>query len=95
MVLDVDISFDGHVAKIIDNLLEDKQLQILEWIKECKVGIVRPEPCKNQRHLIAFIYKSNDNRIRGILTKEKNAYFVELFLDKHKYYDTKRKYLGL
>ena len=93
LVLDVDISFDGHVAKIIDNLLEDKQLQILEWIKECKVGIVRPEPCKNQRHLIAFIYKSNDNRIRGILTKEKNAYFVELFLDKHKYYDTKRKYL--
>jgi len=50
---------------------------------------------KKFKQLISFIYKSNDNRIRGILTKEKNEYFIELFLDKHKYYDRKRKYLGL
>ena len=37
----------------------------------------------------------NDNKIRGILTKEKNAFFIELFLDKHKYYDGKRKYFGI
>ncbi len=94
-ILNADISFDGHVAKVIENLPEDRQLQILGWVKECTAGTIRPEPCKNYRHLIAFIYKSNDNKIRGILTKEKNAYFIELFLDKHKYYDTKRKYLGL
>ena len=44
---------------------------------------------------MAFIFKSNDNHIRGILIKEKNSYFIELFLDKHQYYDQKRGYLGL
>ncbi|HLC91238.1 MAG TPA: hypothetical protein VJI15_05735 [Candidatus Nanoarchaeia archaeon] len=94
-ILEADIKFDGHVTTIISSLTEDKLKNILEWIKECKAGIIRPEPCKNYRDFISFIYKSNDNRIRGILTKQKNAYFVELFLDKHKYYDRKRKYLGI
>lgn len=94
-ILQVDLSFDGHVEKIINNLTEERQQHLLNWVNECQAGTVRPEPCKNDRHLIAFIYKSNDNRIRGILTKEKNAYFIELFLDKHKYYDQKRRYLGL
>lgn len=89
------INFDGHVNKVINNCTEERQNDILEWIKDCKEGTEIPAPCKKHRHLMAFIYKSNDNRIRGILTKEKNAYFIELFLDKHKYYDRKRKYLGL
>lgn len=89
------IQFDGHVTTIVKNIPEEKQQQLLRWIQECKAGTTIPEPCKKFRQLIAFIYKSNDNMIRGILTKEKNAYFIELFLDKHKYYDRKRRYLGL
>ena len=94
-ILEIEIKFDGHVNLIINNISEDKQKLILRWITDCEAGITKPEPCKRHRNLISFIYKSNDNRIRGILTKEKNSYFIELFLDKHKYYDRKRRYLGL
>ena len=94
-IIGTKIKFDGHLEKIIDNLPQERQTRILDWIKQCQQGIIRPEPCKNIPNSIAFIYKSNDNQIRGILTKEKNSYFIELFLDKHKYYDRKRRYLGL
>lgn len=94
-ILEAEIKFDGHLNQIINNIAEERESSILNWIKECKKGITRPEPCKNYKNLISFIYKSNDNRIREILTKEKNSYFIELFLDKHKYYDRKRKFLGL
>ena len=89
------IRFDGHFTKVVKNLPEERQQRILQWARDCAAGIIVPEPCKNYRHLIAFIFKSNDNRLRGILTKEKGSYFLELFLDNHKYYDEKRKYLGL
>lgn len=94
-ILGTEINFDGHVNLVIKNVDEARKISLLEWIKSCKEGTIRPEPCKKFRQLMAFIYKSNDNRIRGILTKEKNSYFIELFLDKHKYYDQKRVYLGL
>ena len=94
-ILELEIKFDGHCNQIINNVSDERRISILKWIKECHAGITRPEPCKNFRHLLSFIYKSNDNKIRGILTKEKNSYFIELFLDKHKYYDLKRRYLGL
>ena len=94
-ILETEIKFDGHCHQIINHVSEERRISILNWIKECKFGNTRPEPCKNFKHLMSFIYKSNDNKIRGILTKEKNAYFIELFLDKHKYYDRKRRYLGL
>ena len=94
-ILEADIKFDGHVEIVVDSISEQRQRLILDWLNDCKNGISRPEPCKKFRNLISFIYKSNDNKIRGILTKEKNSYFIELFLDKHKYYDRKRKYLGL
>lgn len=94
-ILGAEINFGGHVNQIINNIPEERQKSILRWVNDCQEGIIKPEPCRNFRNLISFIYKSNDNRIRGILTKEKNAYFIELFLDKHKYYDRKRRYLGL
>jgi len=89
------VKFDGHVNKVVNSIDEDRQKRILEWVDRCKNGIEVPEPCTNFKNLISFIFKSNDNKIRGILTKEKNSYFVELFLDKHKYYDRKRKFLGI
>lgn len=94
-ILGSGIKFDGHVNIVINNIAEERQNLILEWIQNCKEGVNRPEPCKKFKNLISFIYKSNDNKIRGILTKEKNSYFIELFLDKHKYYDNKRMYLGI
>jgi len=94
-ILESEINFEGHVDLVVETISDNKQRIILQWIEDCKTGRNRPQPCKNQKKLIAFIYKSNDNKIRGILTKEKNAYFIELFLDKHKYYDRQRKYLGL
>lgn len=94
-ILGSSLKFDGHVNQIISQIDEQKQQSLLLWAKECKEGIHRPEPCKKYRHLLAFIYKSNDNQVRGILVKEKGGYFIELFLDKHKYYDRQRRYLGL
>lgn len=94
-ILEVKLKFDGHVNSIINHVSEEKQNLILEWVKSCNGGEAIPEPCKNFRNMMAFIYKSSDNKIRGVLTKEKSSYFLELFLDKHKYYDRKRKKLGL
>lgn len=94
-IVDSDIRFDGHIALVVNSIGEEKQKSILKWVGSCKAGEERPQPCKNFKEMISFIYKSNDNKIRCILTKEKNAYFIELFLDKHNYYDRKRKYLGL
>ena len=94
-ILGADMGFDGHVNLVINNLTEERQKSILMWINDCKLGENKPEPCKKFKNLVSFIYKSNDNMTRGILTKEKNSYFIELFLDRHKYYDRKRKYLGI
>lgn len=87
------INFDGHIKKIVQD--ERKAQDILDWLRRCRKGDAKYEPCKNYPELVAFIYKSSDNQVRGILTKKKNSYFVELFIDKHKYYDEKRKYLGI
>jgi hypothetical protein len=94
-ILGTEIKFDGHINQVMSNISENRQKSILEWVKKCKQELLEPTPCKNFRNLMSFIYKSNDNRIRGILIKEKGSYFIELFLDKHVYYDRKRKYLGI
>ncbi|MCK5025070.1 MAG: hypothetical protein KAS15_00655 [Nanoarchaeota archaeon] len=60
-ILNQDIKFDGHVEKVAESITEHRQEKILGWIKECKEGAQRPEPCKNFRNLISFIYKSSDN----------------------------------
>jgi len=95
IILGSEIKFDGHIEKVIENVDIERKQSILQWVKDYKQGTVRPEPCKRLINQISFIYKSNDNKIRGILAKEKNSYFIELFLDNHKYYDRKRRYLGL
>ena len=94
-ILNENIKFEGHINKIINSITDKKAKSIISWIKKCRDNKEKYEPCKNHFELIAFIYKSNDNEIRGILSKKKNNYFIELFLDKHKYYDRKRKYLGI
>ena len=88
------VKFEGHVEKVVNSLSVERQERLLEWVRGCANGTEIPEPCKNVNNVVCFIYKSGSN-IRGLLSKEKNSYFIELFLDKHKYYDEKRKYLGI
>ena len=48
---------------------------------------------KKDRKLIGFVERIGSN-LRSILTKEKEEYFIALFLDKHKYYETEMEKLG-
>lgn len=57
-ILKSEIKFDGHVELVIDSVPEQRQKLILEWIEECKKGNIKPEPCKNFKDLISFIYMS-------------------------------------
>lgn len=94
-ILKSDIKFDKYVDLVINNTTEERQKSIIEWVRRCNAKEERPDMSKAYKDIVAFIYKSNDNKIRGILTKEKNSYFIELFLGKHKYYEEKRRELGL
>jgi len=42
---------------------------------------------------MGFVHRIGSN-FRIILTKEKEKYFLALFLDKHKYYETEMEKLG-
>ena len=94
-ILGSEIKFDEHVDLVIDHTSIERQNSIIEWIKRCSTREENPEFSKAYKDIMGFVYKSNDNKIRGILTKEKNAYFIALFLGNHKYYERKRRELGL
>ena len=89
----MDIRFEGHFNKCFDNLKETQQKQLLDWIKKCKGYKIGPIQSKKDRKVIGFVEKFGSN-LRAILTKEKKAYFVALFLDKHKYYELEMEKLG-
>lgn len=92
-VLNSDVKFEGHFDKCFDNLKETQQQELLKWIKECKEHKINPIQSKINREIIGFVKKIGSN-IRTILTKEKEGYFIVLFLDKHKYYETEMNRLG-
>ena len=94
-ILGIEIKFDDHVDLVINHTTIERQNSIIEWIKRCGTREEKPEFSKAYEDVMGFVYKSNDNKIRGILTKEKNAYFIALFLGNHKYYERKRRELGL
>jgi len=48
---------------------------------------------KTNRELIGFVKRIGSN-LRAILTKEKEGYYITLFLDKHKYYEDEMSKLG-
>ncbi|MFH1182406.1 MAG: hypothetical protein V1702_05590 [Candidatus Woesearchaeota archaeon] len=91
--LDADIRFEGHFNKCFDNLKESAQQEIIEWVKACKELKISPIQSKFNRELIGFVKRIGSN-LRAILTKEKKGYFLALFLDKHKYYETEMSSLG-
>ena len=92
-ILDSDVKFDGHFDKCFSNLKDTQQLEVIEWVKACKELKINPIQSKTNRELIGFVKRIGSN-LRAILTKEKKGYFLELFLDKHKYYEIEMNKLG-
>ena len=88
-----DIKFEGHFDKCFDNLKESQQKELIKWVKECKDHKISLIQSKKDRNLIGFVKKFGSN-LRTILTKEKEGYFLVLFLDKHKYYEFEMLKLG-
>ena len=86
-ILNSNIKFEGHFNRCFENLKETQQEELLKWIKDCKEYKTNPIQSKKDKSLIGFIKKFGSN-LRAILTKEKDGYFLILFLDKHKYYET-------
>ncbi len=89
------ISFEGHFNMAFDNLKENRQRQLIEWVKDCKEGKSIPLSSDKVKELLGFVLRFRDTNFRAILTKKKNEYFIALFLDKHKYYENERMKLGL
>ena len=89
------ISFEGHFNMVFDNLKENRQKQLIEWVRECKEGKSIPISSDRVKSLLGFVLHFRDTNFRAILTKKKNEYFIALFLDKHKYYEKERRKLGI
>ncbi|MBW2989963.1 hypothetical protein KY358_06635 [Candidatus Woesearchaeota archaeon] len=89
------ISFEGHFNVVFDNLKENRQKQLIGWVRECKEGKSIPLSSDRIKGLLGFVLRFRDTNFRAILTKRKNEYFVALFLDKHKYYENERRKLGI
>ena len=92
-ILESDVKFWGHFDKCFSNLKDTQQEEIIEWVRACKELKSNPIQSKNNREIIGFVKRIGSN-LRAILTKEKQGYFIELFLDKHKYYETEMNRLG-
>ncbi len=94
-VLGGKIRFEGHFSRVFDDLKESRQKQLIQWVKDCRLGNVPPISSDRIKGLLGFILKFRNTNFRAILTKKKNEYFITLFLDKHKYYENERRKLGL
>jgi len=94
VIIDVlgDIKFDGHFNKCFDGLKDSLQVELIRWVKDCDEKKVNPIQSK-KKNVIGFVKKFGSN-VRAVLTKEKEGYFIDLFLDKHKYYEQKMDSLG-
>lgn len=88
-----DVKFEGHFNKCFDNLKETQQKELIKWVEDCRDHKVNIIQSKKDRNLIGFVKKFGSN-LRIILTKEKEGYFLALFLDKHKYYEFEMLKLG-
>jgi hypothetical protein len=92
-ILDQKIGFDGHFDRCFGNLKETQQNELIVWVKSCRDRQENPIQSKKDRNIIGFVRKFGSN-LRAILTKEKEGYFLRLFLDKHKYYEAEMQELG-
>ena len=87
------LKFGGHFEKCFDNLKETQQQELIGWVRECQEYKTNPIQSKANRELIGFVRRFGSN-LRAILTKHKGGYFLELFLDKHKYYEEEMEKMG-
>ncbi len=88
-----EIGFEGHFDKCFENLKETQQEELVSWLISCKEHKENVLLSKKDKTLIGFTKKFGSN-LRAILIKEKNGYFIVLFLDKHKYYETEMEKRG-
>ena len=75
------ITFEGHFDMVFGRLKENRQKQIMEWVKECREGKSNALSSDKVKDLLAFVLRFRDTNLRAILTKKKNEYFIALFLD--------------
>jgi len=68
------ITFEGHFDMVFDRLKENRQKQIMEWVKECKEGKSNALSSDKVKDLLAFVLRFRDTNFRAILTKKKNEY---------------------
>ncbi len=94
-ILGDSISFEGHFNVVFDSLKENRQQQLIDWVRDCKEGKTIAISSDRVKDLLGFILRFRDTNFRVILTKKKNEYFIALFLDKHKYYENERRKLGI
>jgi hypothetical protein len=94
-ILESPIQYEGHFEIVFDNLSQNEQERLLDWIIQCKEGKTAPISSHKVKDMLGFILKFSDTRFRAILTKKKNEYFIALYLDKHKYYERQRQILGI
>lgn len=88
-----ELKFEGHFDKCFENLKETQQQELIGWIKECQARNINVIQSKVNREVIGFVKRFGSN-LRAILTKQKEGYFLMLFLDKHKYYEVEMEKLG-
>ena len=89
------ITFSKHFNKVFNSLKETRQEQLISWVKECQEGKSFVISSDRVTDLLGFVLRFRDTNFRAILTKKKNEYFLNLFLDKHKYYELERRKLGI
>jgi len=94
-ILGGQITFEGHFDTVFDSLKETRQTSLIKWVKECRAGKSIPISSDKIENLLGFVLKFRNTNFRAILSKKKNEYFIAIFLDKHKYYETQRRKLGL
>lgn len=92
-ILGSDVGFEGHFNKCFENLKDSQQKELIAWILSCKDFKENPIQSKINSNVIGFVRRIGSN-LRAILTKQKQGYFLLLFLDKHKYYEIEMNKLG-
>jgi len=92
-ILGSNVHFEGHFNICFDNLKESQKEELVSWVDSCFKHDVNPIQSKKDRNMIGFVKHIGSN-LRTILTKEKSGYYIALFLDKHKYYETELNKLG-
>lgn len=70
-ILGDNINFEGHFDLVFDSLKDNKQRQLVEWVKECKEGKHIALSSDKIRGLSGFILRFRDTNLRAILTKKR------------------------